>query len=115
MVAQLWYVETKDGTNWIEWGAPNHRVELEPHSGAFDLIFSASQPTPTNTWRLRGTVGEKLDGFAEVRTAIRYYPATILYRHRTGDTNVSLDPFPKGASWYGKHRELVSAAVSVYD
>jgi len=24
LIAQLWYIETKDGTNWTEWGAPNH-------------------------------------------------------------------------------------------
>ena len=112
VVAQLWYVESNHGTNWIQWAAPNHRLELQPHSGTVDVIFSPSQPTPTNTWRLRGAFGEKLDGFAAVRMALRYYPSTISYRVRTGDTNMSFYPFPKGTSWYGKHRELVSVAVS---
>lgn len=112
LVIQLWHIETKAGTNWTAWGTLNHQVDLEPFSGIFDTILPANLVRPTNTWRLRGIVGQKLDGVAEVKTALRYYPEIIFYRIKAGDTNVSLRPFPKGESWYGRHRELLSATVS---
>ena len=31
---QLWYIEVKSGTNWLEWEAPNHQIVLNPHSEA---------------------------------------------------------------------------------
>jgi hypothetical protein len=111
LVAQLWYIEIQDGTNWIEWGTHNHQVELKPLSGALDAGLPLNVSPPTNNWRLRGIVGEKLEGFAEVKTAIRCYPNMISYRVRTGDTNVPLHPFPKGGSFYGGHREFVTAAA----
>lgn len=112
LIAQLWYVETKTGADWTQWGAPNHQVEIGPHGVAFDTISFTNQSPPTTEWRLRGSVGEKLEGCAEALTALRYYPNTISLRLRTDDTNVSLHPFPKGISWYGNHRGFVSQAVS---
>jgi hypothetical protein len=111
---QLWYIETENGTNWTEWAVPNHDVELAPHSGTFDLILTTNQSLPTNSWRVRGVFGEELEGFAETRTAIKYYPTVVYHRLNTGDTNISLHPFPKGVTWYGNHQEFISPVVSGY-
>ena len=104
-IVQLWYIEVKNGTNWTEWEAPNHRLELGPHSGVYDTISFTNWWSVKDAWRLRGVTGEKLTGFANVAAAIRYYPSTMRY---------SLNPFPKGFCFYGHHRPVVSEEVTVH-
>ena len=111
-----WQVEVRDGTNWTiqDYRNPQAPMPLAPHgNGHVTLDFRSQLFTePTNTWRLRLCITERLVGGRAIFQAIKHYPAAWRWRHSTGNTNVPLpNPFSKGQTWYGNPRFVHSDEV----
>ena len=112
-----WQVELREGTNWTKLDYRNPQalpVLLAAHADGYVTIDFASQlfAEPTNTWRLRLCITEKLVGARAILQAMKHYPASWRWRHSTGNTNIPLpNPFSKGQTWYGNPRFALSDVV----
>ena len=48
-----------------------------------------------------------------VIAAMKNSPSRWWQRYQTGNTNISLNPFKKGMTWFGNHRMVLSKEVMV--
>lgn len=106
----LWRVEMRNGDQWTNWSYPDQYITLSPHSGEISAIRFGGNP-PTNTWRVQGSAGEALSGAPAILAGLRDTSERWYRRFRTGDTNITLNPAPKGVTHFGNHRLILSEEV----
>src|SRR5262249_51652828 len=113
LTVDLW-VEVPDETNWTMFGSPLQSLSINPKQGLYATIPFAYQQYLSNSWRLHGTVAEKLLGFRAAFAALHRLPGALWARYVTVGLPpaVPLNPFAKGAVWYGESWEIIGGQVA---
>ena len=120
---QLVGIEVQTGTNWIIQRCPRQSLEfvspgnsdfphwLNPHEASYTAIPLSNQP-PGTTWRVRVEVAAKLSGIEESAARVTSYPNLLKMRLCTGNTNIPVNPFSTGMSYFGHPTQVVSEDTS---
>jgi hypothetical protein len=126
-------LETKNGTNWTasrpylgylfttkknqkegkSWIPDGRSSILNSHQAAYTTLGNreAAMPAAGETWRIRAQIGAQVTGLSEAVESLKLYPRTVQERIRTGDTNISLDPFPTNRMICLPMPEIVSEEI----
>ena len=98
------YFNTTNGTT----------IFLGPLEAKYGNMLAQRVHLPTGVvWRVRATVSEKLTGAEDIVEAVRSTPVLWEMRHRSGNTNIPVNPFRPDISHLKRPVEIESAGTLI--